>query len=394
MKMRNKFLTLFIVFFFSGGFCFSQIPELIKPVPDQKLDLLPDNRSKFKYERLNTKTNRQDDGFSDAPEFIENPKKWISKPASLEAKSHPIPFGSEAKGNKSTNNSELTQPTDNYSNSYFTDSSIIHRSSEIISDNDNKANKLLSKPAPLDDKNRIISFDWEKANADRFVNSPCFRDLGFDPRRDSQELERIYKECEDAKSKRGMEKNLKVGFGILLVVSFFGGFIYRFKKSKINLKKNMWPFKKLVRADGFYAGNIFKTVDSEQRYFVTTIQFVGESIIFNMEQVDKPVQFDDVIIQALKDNAETVIAGIQNGEITQENSPRHVAKYEEVPRMVRAEFDDGSDTVKLILVADIFGGVLLYVDLEGYQIDQIISSNSGFKKRRVIDGAIIKFFHN
>ena len=163
---------------------------------------------------------------------------------------------------------------------------------------------------------------------------------------------------------------------------------------KLILNKNMFLFKKLARVDGFYGGNIFKTVDREQRYFVTIIQFVGDSIIFTMEQVDTPIQFDDSIIQTLKDNVKNVTTRIRNGEITRENSPEYFSKYKEASRMVTAEFKDGTDMVKLILVSNILGGALLYVDLEGYQIDQIISSNTGFKKRRIIDGAKIKFFRN
>lgn len=197
---------------------------------------MPDYSSKFKYKPL-TQPNRQDDGFSDPPEIIKSPKKWISKPASLEAKFQPVSVGSEANAHKSSNNSEPNQPTHNYSDSSSTESSSPYRSitdssSEIIPDIENNADKLLSESAPLDAKNQLISFDWEKTNADRFVNSPCFKDLGFDPRMDPQELERIYKECQDAKSKRELKKNLKIGLGILLVVCFCGAIIYTFNKGQ------------------------------------------------------------------------------------------------------------------------------------------------------------------
>ncbi len=75
-----------------------------------------------------------------------------------------------------------------------------------------------------------VTFNWEKSHADRFVNSPCFKILGFDPRRDIQEQERIYNECEEAKRKEEMEKYFKIGLGILLVGGFGAAIVYNFNK--------------------------------------------------------------------------------------------------------------------------------------------------------------------
>lgn len=77
-----------------------------------------------------------------------------------------------------------------------------------------------------------VTFDWEKTNADRFVNSPCYKTLGFNPFSDPQEQEKRYRECEEAKNKEDMEKYLKIGLGILLVGGFGGAIIYNFNKPK------------------------------------------------------------------------------------------------------------------------------------------------------------------
>lgn len=66
-------------------------------------------------------------------------------------------------------------------------------------------------------------FDWEKTNADRFVNSPCFKELGFDPFLDPKVQEEKYQHCESAKRNRDLKKVGMIIFWILLVggVLFF-----------------------------------------------------------------------------------------------------------------------------------------------------------------------------
>lgn len=60
-----------------------------------------------------------------------------------------------------------------------------------------------------------VYFDWEKSNADRFVNSPCYKSLGFNPNSDPVEQERRYRECENA---RRNEKISNISIGTLKVL--------------------------------------------------------------------------------------------------------------------------------------------------------------------------------
>jgi hypothetical protein len=66
-------------------------------------------------------------------------------------------------------------------------------------------NSYVDEPT-LQAKMAPTSFDWDKSNADRFVNSPCFGLLGFDPYADPQEQERKYKECEHEKDMATLKK--------------------------------------------------------------------------------------------------------------------------------------------------------------------------------------------
>lgn len=77
-------------------------------------------------------------------------------------------------------------------------------------------NSYVDEPT-LQAKMAPTSFDWEKSNADRFVNSPCFGLLGFDPYADPQEQERKYKECEHEKDMATLKK---VSISAIVVIVF------------------------------------------------------------------------------------------------------------------------------------------------------------------------------
>ena len=62
------------------------------------------------------------------------------------------------------------------------------------------------------------NFDWNKANTDRFVHSPCYKELGFDPNKDPQVQEQMYRECESAKS----EGNVRYD---VMITAVLGGII-------------------------------------------------------------------------------------------------------------------------------------------------------------------------
>ncbi len=70
------------------------------------------------------------------------------------------------------------------------------------------------------------TFDWEKTHADRFVNSPCYKTLGFSPDEDPAEQEEKYKRCEEEERNEKIKLYSQIGFGILLVAGFCGAIIY------------------------------------------------------------------------------------------------------------------------------------------------------------------------
>lgn len=69
---------------------------------------------------------------------------------------------------------------------------------------------------------KIQSFDANATNYERFKNSPCFDELGFNPMGDLASLEQAYIECENVKN---TNRNLSVlyilGFIVLLSAIIF-----------------------------------------------------------------------------------------------------------------------------------------------------------------------------
>jgi len=183
--MKNKILLLIFVFFLSISHSFAQLPELLEPVPNRPIELLPPS-PKVKW---NT---------------IENGG----------GNSHSL---DNSKNNSTTNSSSVDVPD------------IDNNFNEVTQ---NSLNDYKKQPASQDAKLQSLEFNVEKTNALRFLNSPCLATLGFDPRRDPQVQERMYRECEDAKRREEMEKNIKIGLGVLLVFGFGGAIVYTFNKGQ------------------------------------------------------------------------------------------------------------------------------------------------------------------
>lgn len=141
--------------------------------------------------------------------FTEEVTKFKNQPVSLQKQSEPQNISQKVE-NKSKETSNDLQPLD--------------FGKEI--------KKFKEEPKSFQKQSEPTTFDWKKTNAQRFVNSPCLSTLGFDPNMDTQEQERLYKECEDAKSRAKMIKNLKIGLGILLVLGFGGAIVYTFNKGQ------------------------------------------------------------------------------------------------------------------------------------------------------------------
>lgn len=65
------------------------------------------------------------------------------------------------------------------------------------------------------------TFNWEATHADRFVHSPCYKDLGFHPTTDPilmQQQEESYERCEDEKRMETV-KHVAMVLSLLLAVS-------------------------------------------------------------------------------------------------------------------------------------------------------------------------------
>ena len=60
---------------------------------------------------------------------------------------------------------------------------------------------------------KVYSFDPEATNFDRFENSPCYDEIGFNPTWDLTSLEKRYCDCEN-------EKNLKTAMNVLYILAF------------------------------------------------------------------------------------------------------------------------------------------------------------------------------
>lgn len=150
---------------------------------------------------------------------------------------------------------------------------------------------------------------------------------------------------------------------------------------------------KIARGDGFYADNIYKLVDRENRCFFATIFFVKNFIFFRLEPIDKPVLMNESFISVIKAQHYKISREIQTKQITQDEFPKELSTYTETSESLKAKFVDGTDDMKLTLFPRIFNGVLLNIELEGFQMDWINPTSSGIKNRKVIEGTKIKFFH-
>jgi len=60
---------------------------------------------------------------------------------------------------------------------------------------------------------QVYSYDAEATNFDRFHNSPCYDEIGFNPTSDLTSLEKSYCDCES-------KKNLKIAMNVLFIFVF------------------------------------------------------------------------------------------------------------------------------------------------------------------------------
>lgn len=190
--MKNKFFVATMCIFLSVSFCFAQLPEQLEPPTERQLDLLPAT-PRVNWDSI------QNSG------HISRPLRNSNNGSALD--------GSSPNVFKTKNN---------------TDETVQNKSNTL----EKSFNDFKNEPASEAVRLQPVEFNSEKTNAQRFFNSPCYATLGFDPRRDPQVQERIYRECEDAKSREETEKNLKIGLGVLLVCGFGCAIVYTFNKGQ------------------------------------------------------------------------------------------------------------------------------------------------------------------
>lgn len=83
-------------------------------------------------------------------------------------------------------------------------------------------NRIAAQNQDFNTYSKVQSFDANETNYERFKNSPCFDELGFNPMGDLASLEQAYIECENVKN---TNRNLSVlyilGFILLLSAIIF-----------------------------------------------------------------------------------------------------------------------------------------------------------------------------
>ena len=100
--------------------------------------------------------------------------------------------------------------------------------SSVIQDQSTQSTPISEVPIQSEPK----TFDWKASNADRFINSPCFKLLGFDPSLDVNEQEIRYQECEHEKHMETVKHVAIIGTVILCFI----GLMYMGTRKKIHIQ--------------------------------------------------------------------------------------------------------------------------------------------------------------
>ena len=209
--MKNNLFLLFFLFFLSANFCTAQSEVLLPRTVDPSSGLMPG-------------TGDPSSGFL--------PKPDLTPPSlpSLDNRGRRIKLQNQSNSTSSEFQSEPTESENTFHNEENKSKKTYSQSEPV--DFNKELKKFSEEPKSIQAQAAPTKFDWEATNAQRFLNSPCLKTLGFSPTMDPQEQERRFKECEDAKSREEMEKNLKIGLGILLVFGFGGAIVYTYNKGQ------------------------------------------------------------------------------------------------------------------------------------------------------------------
>lgn len=136
---------------------------------------------------------------------------------------------------KTINNSNITS-TEMYGASSAVDSFSMKDQSDPVA---SALNSFARAPSSTAAQAEPVNFDYVKSNADRFINSPCFKELGFDPRLSFQLQNAKYEDCEAGKRDTQTSNIIKLFFGIL-VTGFLIFVVYYYTK-KLLKHKNERP---------------------------------------------------------------------------------------------------------------------------------------------------------
>ena len=114
------------------------------------------------------------------------------------------------------------------------DSMAAHATNSLGHNENNSVTQEQSTPStPISEvpiQSETKTFDWKASNADRFVNSPCFKQLGFDPAMDFSLQEKRYQECEHEKQMETVKRVAIIGAVVLCIISL----IYMGTRKKIS----------------------------------------------------------------------------------------------------------------------------------------------------------------
>ncbi len=111
-------------------------------------------------------------------------------------------------------------PYDNIKVPDYSQSPSADKTNEIL-------NRLERAPASKETRSSNTTFDYDKVNADRFLNSPCITQLGFNPEGDVKLQEKMFSDCEKARTNSTIKKLIII---VLLIGGFFGVVIIGLRK--------------------------------------------------------------------------------------------------------------------------------------------------------------------
>lgn len=90
-------------------------------------------------------------------------------------------------------------------------------------------NRIAAQNQDFNTYSKVQSFDAKATNYERFKNSPCFDELGFNPMGDLASLEQAYRECEKVKN---TNRNLSVLYILAFIVLLSAIIFFSLPKNK------------------------------------------------------------------------------------------------------------------------------------------------------------------